>query len=110
MKKIGLFPKIIIGIILGILVGLYLPAAIVRIFVTISSIFSLFLNFIIPLMIVAFIGYGIASLTEGASKLIGVTVLIAYASTLLAGKYSFFNGFKFIPDSFEYYSIRSRKN
>ena len=57
MKKIGLFPKIIIGIILGILVGLYLPAPIVRIFVTISSIFSLFLNFIIPLMIVAFIGY-----------------------------------------------------
>ena len=47
MKKIGLFPKIIIGIILGILVGLYLPAPIVRIFVTISSIFSLFLNFII---------------------------------------------------------------
>ena len=89
MKKLGLFPKIIIGIILGILVGLYLPAPIVRIFVTISSIFSLFLNFIIPLMIVAFIGYGIASLTEGASKLIGITVLIAYASTLLAGSIAF---------------------
>ncbi|WP_432633161.1 dicarboxylate/amino acid:cation symporter [Brachyspira sp.] len=89
MKKIGLFPRVIVGIILGILVGLFLPKPIVRIFVTISSIFKLFLNFIIPLMIVSFIGYGIASLTKGASKLIGVTVLISYASTILAGSIAF---------------------
>lgn len=89
MKKIGLLPRIIIGIILGILVGMYLPGPVVRIFVTFSSIFSLFLNFIIPLMIVAFIGYGIASLTEGASKLIGITVAISYGSTLLAGSIAF---------------------
>ena len=89
MKKIGLLPRIIIGIILGILVGMYLPAPVVRIFVTISSIFSLFLNFIIPLMIVAFIGYGIANLTEGATKLIGITVAISYGSTLLAGSIAF---------------------
>ena len=89
MKKIGLLPRIIIGIILGILVGMYLPGHVVRIFVTFSSIFSLFLNFIIPLMIVAFIGYGIASLTEGASKLIGITVAISYGSTLLAGSIAF---------------------
>ncbi|MEI0559791.1 cation:dicarboxylate symporter family transporter [Brachyspira intermedia] len=89
MKKIGLLPRIIIGIILGILVGMFLPAPVVRIFVTISSIFSLFLNFIIPLMIVAFIGYGIANLTEGATKLIGITVAISYGSTLLAGSIAF---------------------
>ena len=40
-------------------------------------------------MIVSFIGYGVASLTEGASKLIGVTVLVSYASTLLAGSIAF---------------------
>ena len=89
MKKIGLLPRIIIGIILGILVGMFLPAPVIRIFVTISSIFSLFLNFIIPLMIVAFIGYGIANLTEGATKLIGITVAISYGSTLLAGSIAF---------------------
>ena len=89
MKKIGLLPRIIIGIILGILVGMFLPAPVVKIFVTISSIFSLFLNFIIPLMIVAFIGYGIANLTEGATKLIGITVAISYGSTLLAGSIAF---------------------
>ena len=90
MKKIGLLPRIIIGIILGILVGMFLPAPIVRIFVTISAIFSLFLNFIIPLMVVTFIGYGIANLTEGAPKLIGITVIISYASTLIAGSIAFF--------------------
>ena len=89
MKKIGLLPRIIIGIILGILVGMFLPGPIVRIFVTISAIFSLFLNFIIPLMVVTFIGYGIANLTEGAPKLIGVTVIVSYLSTLVAGSIAF---------------------
>ena len=97
MKKIGLLPRIIIGIILGILVGMYLPAPVVRIFVTISSIFSLFLNFIIPLMIVAFIGYGIANLTEGATKLIGITVAISYGSTLLAGSIAFLAASNLFP-------------
>ncbi|WP_300369367.1 cation:dicarboxylase symporter family transporter [Brachyspira sp.] len=97
MKKIGLLPRIIIGIILGILVGMFLPAPVVRIFVTISSIFSLFLGFIIPLMIVAFIGYGIANLTEGASKLIGITVVISYGSTLLAGSIAFLVASNFFP-------------
>ncbi|MEI0603064.1 cation:dicarboxylase symporter family transporter [Brachyspira alvinipulli] len=97
MKKIGLLPRIIIGIILGILVGMFLPGPIVRIFVTISSIFSLFLNFIIPLMIVAFIGYGIANLTEGATKLIGLTVAISYGSTLLAGSIAFFVASNLFP-------------
>lgn len=97
MNKIGLLPRIIIGIILGILAGIFLPAPVVRIFVTISSIFSLFLNFIIPLMIVAFIGYGIANLTEGASKLIGITVVISYSSTLLAGSIAFLAASSLFP-------------
>ena len=97
MKKIGLLPRIIIGIILGILVGMFLPAPIVRIFVTISAIFSLFLNFIIPLMVVTFIGYGIANLTEGAPKLIGITVIISYASTLIAGSIAFFVASNLFP-------------
>lgn len=97
MKKIGLLPRIIIGIIFGILAGMFLPAPAVRIFVTISSIFSLFLNFIIPLMIVAFIGYGIANLTEGASKLIGITVAVSYGSTLLAGSIAFLAASNLFP-------------
>ena len=53
MKKIhiGLLPRIIIAILLGIAVGHFFPAPLVRIFVTFNGIFSEFLNFSIPLII-----------------------------------------------------------
>lgn len=91
MKKkhsLGLIPKLIIAIILGIVAGKYLPAAIVRIAVTFSAFFSEWLNFIIPLMILAFVTKGIADLSEGAGKLLGITVLISYTSTLIGGSLS----------------------
>ncbi|MFR8990728.1 MAG: dicarboxylate/amino acid:cation symporter [Fusobacterium sp.] len=88
--KIGLVPKLIIGIILGILIGMYLPEWIGRLIVTASSLFSMFLKFVIPMMILAFVTMGIADLTQGAGKLLGITAAISYASTLIAGSVSFF--------------------
>ena len=86
-KKMGLVRKLIIAIILGVLVGQmkFLPEFLLRIPVTFSSIFSSLLAFIIPLMILGFVIIGIADLTEGAGKLLGVTTALAYGSTLLAG-------------------------
>ncbi|WP_296127382.1 dicarboxylate/amino acid:cation symporter [uncultured Anaerococcus sp.] len=98
MKKIGLIPRMICGIILGILIGSYLPESIVRIFVTFSSIFGNFLNFIIPLMILAFVTKGIADLGEGAGKLLGITVALAYASTLIGGSASYFMSRAIFPN------------
>ena len=88
--KIGLVPKLIIGIILGILIGMYLPEWVGRLIVTASSLFSMFLKFVIPMMILAFVTMGIADLTQGAGKLLGITAVISYASTLIAGSVSFF--------------------
>ena len=88
--KIGLVPKLIIGIILGILIGMYLPEWVGRLIVTASSLFSIFLKFVIPMMILAFVTMGIADLTQGAGKLLGITAAISYASTLIAGSVSFF--------------------
>lgn len=89
-KKIGLIPKLIIAIVLGTLVGLYLPDVITVIAITFSKMFGSFLSFIIPLMIIAFVGKGISDLSEGAGKLLGVSVLLAYCSTLIAGSASYF--------------------
>lgn len=86
--KLGLIPKLIIAIILGVLTGLYLPKIVTQVAVTFSSFFSQWLSFVIPLMILAFVTKGIADLSEGAGKLLGVTVLIAYSSTLLGGTLS----------------------
>lgn len=89
MKKIGLLPRIILGLILGLLIGAFAPEGVVRFFVTISTLFSAVLKFVIPLMIISFIAYGISSLSTGATKLIGLTVAISYISTLLAGSIAF---------------------
>lgn len=92
MKKLGLIPRLIIAIVLGIIIGAYLPFArkeITTVLVTVSGLFGKFLSFIIPLMIVAFVTKGIADLSEGAGKLLLVSVIIAYLSTLIAGTLSY---------------------
>ncbi|MGX7092504.1 dicarboxylate/amino acid:cation symporter [Hutsoniella sourekii] len=90
-KGLGLVPKLLIGIILGIFVGQlnFLPAFILEIFVTFSSLFASFLNFIIPLMIIAFVVKGIAELSDGAGALLGVTAITSYISTLIAGCFAY---------------------
>lgn len=87
--KLGLVPKLIIAIVLGILIGQFLPEWFGRIVVTASGIFSAFLKFVIPLMIVAYVTMGIADLSQGAGKLLLITVGLAYGSTLLFGSVSY---------------------
>lgn len=88
-KKIGLIPKLIMAIVIGIAIGTFLPKSIVQVVVTISSLFSTFLKFVIPFIILGFVTAGIADLSSGAGKLLGVTTLIAYISTVVAGLLAF---------------------
>lgn len=97
MKKLGLIPKIIIGIILGVIIGSYAPVWFARIFTTFSSIFANFLDFAIPLIIIGFIVAGIADLGTGAGKLLGITVLLAYVFTLISGIYALIVGKTLLP-------------
>ena len=60
--RIGLLGRIIIAIALGILFGNFLPEVIVRIFVTFNGIFSEFLGFIIPLIILGLVTPAIADI------------------------------------------------
>lgn len=91
MKKVkfGLIARLLTAIVLGIVVGLWMPEIIVGLLVTASSVFSTFLKFIIPLIIIAFVVEGISELEVGAGKLLGWTVLISYGSTLIAGFIAF---------------------
>jgi hypothetical protein len=87
--KLGLVPKLLIAIVIGILLGSFAPEMINRAIVTASALFGAFLKFIIPLMILAFVTMGIADLSQGAGKLLGMTAAISYASTLIAGTGAF---------------------
>ncbi len=87
--KIGLLPRIIIAILLGITLGLFMPRAVVRIFVTFNSIFSNLLQFLIPLIIIGLVTPAISDIGKGAGKLLLITVLIAYCDTVFAGLLSY---------------------
>lgn len=95
--KLGLLPKLIIAIIVGILFGQFLPEWFCRIVVTASTIFSTFLSFVIPLMILAYVTMGIANLKNGAGKLLLITVILAYGSTLIAGSASYLVAHNLFP-------------
>ena len=92
MKKLhlGLLPKILIAIVLGILCSLFFPTWAARVFVTFNSIFGNFLGMFIPLLIIGLIAPAIADLGKGAGKLLLITIAIAYLSTILAGFFSYF--------------------
>ena len=88
--KVGLLPKIIVAIILGIVCGLFFPDWLVRIFLTVNGLFSNFLGFIIPLLILGLVAPGIADLGKGAGRLLLITALLAYGFTLFSGFFTYF--------------------
>ena len=88
--KIGLLPKVLIAIALGILCSLFFPMWATRIFSTFNSLFGNFLSFIIPLLIVGLVAPGIAQMGKGAGKLLLITVALSYGSTVFAGYFSYF--------------------
>lgn len=90
MKKLGLLPRLIIGIVFGILIGMTEFDFIIKVLKTFNSVFGNFLTFVIPLIIIGFVAAGIADLGKDAGRLLGVTVLIAYLSTIISGSLAYF--------------------
>lgn len=97
MKKLGLIPKLIIAIILGLLIGSFMPKIVVQVLATFNSIFGNFLNFVIPLIILGFVVSGIADLGTSAGKMLGLTTVLAYGSTIISGLLAFFVASNFFP-------------
>ncbi len=87
---LGLLPKIVIAIGLGVACGLFFPDWLVRIFLTVNSLFGNFLGFIIPLLILGLVAPGIADLGKGAGRLLLITALLAYCFTLFSGFFTYF--------------------
>lgn len=96
--KIPLLGKIIIAIILGIAIGFVSPDWIARLFATFSSIFSHFLSFIIPLIIIGFVSPAIAELGNRAGKMLVTTAAIAYFTTIITGFGTYLTSDSLFPD------------
>ncbi|OPJ56735.1 dicarboxylate/amino acid:cation symporter [Alkalithermobacter paradoxus] len=97
MKKLGLLPRLLIAIALGILLGMISPEGVIRVFATFNGIFGNFLGFAIPLIIVGFVTPGIGELGTGAGKLLAITAGIAYISTIVSGSVAFIANTAILP-------------
>lgn len=91
LKKIslGLLPKVLIAIVLGIVLGNWMPHWGIRIFVTFNDIFSQLLGFLVPLIILGLVAPAIADMGNKAGKMLLTTVAFSYAATLLSGFMSY---------------------
>lgn len=89
--------KVIIAITVGVFAGQFLPKEIARIFVTFNSLFGNFLSFSIPLVILGLVTPAIGDLGKGAGKLLLITALIAYGSTIFSGFFTYFSGISIFP-------------
>ena len=96
-RKFGLLPRVLIAIVIGVGFGFFLPPFVVRIFVTFNSIFSEFLGFVVPLIIIGLVVPAIADLGRGAGKLLVITALLAYGSTVLSGLFTYFSCYFSLP-------------
>ena len=95
--KLPLIWRILIAVALGIGLGYVLPLPVVRIFMTFNGIFSQFISFLVPLIIVGLVTPAICRMGKGAGRMLLYTFLLAYGSTLIAGTFSYASSSTILP-------------
>lgn len=99
MKKIlkSLPFQLLLGVIIGIVLGLISNEAVMNVIVTIKFVLGELINFCVPLIVIGFIAPSITKLGKNASRILGVAVLLAYVSSVLAALGSMVAGYGLIP-------------
>lgn len=103
--KISLLGRIVIAILLGLALGRLMPlllpevasTLVARLFLTFNAIFSQFLGFMIPLIILALVAEAIGSIGNKAGKILLLTMGIAYGSTVFSGYLAYLTGSAIFP-------------
>ena len=89
--------RLLLGVVIGILVGLVANEGFMNIVVTVKYILGQLINFCVPLIVIGFIAPSITKLGNNASRMLGVAVVIAYVSSILAALGSMAAGYAIIP-------------
>lgn len=98
MKILKSLPaKLLIGIIIGIIIGLLVPASVMTVLVPVKNIMGQLINFVVPLIVIGFIAPSITKLGSSASRMLGVALILAYVSSVLAALLSMTAGYILIP-------------
>lgn len=96
-RRLGLLPRILIAMALGIGAGMVSPEWGGRLMATFDALFAAFLNFMIPLIIVGFVTPAIADTGRRAPMMLLATAALAYLATVLAGLMSYACGTAVFP-------------
>lgn len=99
MKKIvsSLPFRLLLGVVIGIIAGQFFGTALMNVVVTVKFVLGEFINFCVPLIIIGFIAPSITRLGKNASRMLGVAVICAYLSSVLAALMSMGAGYGLIP-------------
>jgi len=98
MKFLKSLPaKLLLGIIVGIIIGLIVPESVMTVIVPVKNVMGQVINFIVPLIVIGFIAPSITKLGSSASRMLGVALIIAYCSSVLAALMSTVAGYVLIP-------------
>lgn len=89
--------KLLISIVIGIIIGLNVGEGFMNVINPIKYVLGQVINFIVPLLIIACIAPSIVTLGQSASRMLGIAILIAYCSSVLAALASTAVGFNLIP-------------
>ncbi|MDZ7616956.1 MAG: cation:dicarboxylase symporter family transporter [Patescibacteria group bacterium] len=89
--------RLLAGILVGALIGTYAPEAVTRGLITLKLLLGGLIGYLIPLIILFFIGSGISSLGKSSGRLLAAAVGLSYTSTIVAGLLAFTVGTVAIP-------------
>lgn len=89
--------RLLLGVVVGILIGQIANVAVMNVVVTVKYILGQVINFCVPLIIIGFIAPSITKLGSNASRMLGVAIVCAYASSVLAALISMGAGYGIIP-------------
>ena len=93
----GLFVRILIAIVFGVVLGLVLPDFGVRMLKTFNVLFAQILKFIVPLLILGLVIPAIADVGRGAGKMLLAVMALSYCSTVAAGFFAYGAGSLLLP-------------
>lgn len=89
--------RLLLGIAIGIILGVVVPENVMGVVVSVKNVLGQVIMFCVPLIVIGFIAPSITTLGQNASKLLGVAVVLAYTSSVLAAFMSTAAGYALIP-------------
>ena len=110
MKKfLGSLPaRLIIGVAAGIVIGLFcvdrwmfgieIGSMVMQVILTLKTLMGSLISFCVPLIIIGFIAPSITRLQSNASRMLGLALVLAYASSVCAALMSMGAGYAIIPN------------